>query len=194
MFRVNHEPATTMLAMFVLSGLACGAQGTAKRYPLTSSVVAAAFQHAGFPVDASRIELPATLSTSVETPALGIISAELLPDGRLRVRLSCAHAGDCPAFFASVHPTTSGEALSEVASLNSSLRATLPMKQAQGPALKAGGHTMLLMEDRQMRIALPVISIDSGAIGSEVRVSSLDHKAMYRGVVMDDQTVRGTLP
>ena len=53
---------------------------------------------------------------------------------------------------------------------------------------------MLLLEDKQMQISLPVLSIDGGRLGSTVRVSSMDHKNTYLATIVSAQVVRGTLP
>ena len=45
-----------------------------------------------------------------------------------------------------------------------------------------------------MRISVPVISIDSGGIGKDVRVSSLDRKITYQATVVNAQVVQGSLP
>ena len=45
----------------------------------------------------------------------------------------------------------------------------------------------------QMRIQLPAVAVDTGAPGTEVRVTSADHRHTYRGVVVDADTVKGVL-
>ena len=60
--------------------------------------------------------------------------------------------------------------------------------------VRPGDHAVLLLEDSHMRITLPVIAIDSGRVGGEVRVSSLDRKTTFRAIVLESGAVRGDLP
>ena len=121
-------------------------------------------------------------------------TAELLPDSRLRVRLACAQASECQPFLATVTVPTKTGALENISALRSSFPSHVPIGTVHSLGLRAGQRAILLMEDEHMRIALPVISIDSGAVGSEVRVSSVDRKQLFRGTVLSAQTVRGSLP
>ncbi len=164
------------------------------RYPLSQATVAAVLEKAGLPVPPGQLELPGSLSAATEQPELRITSAELLADGRMRVRLACRGAGQCQPFLATVALPSAENSLAGVLAVNASLHAASTALPPRGPSLQAGQHAVLLMEDEHMRIALPVIVIDSGAAGAEVRVSSPDRKKTFRGVVAGDGVVRGNLP
>jgi flagella basal body P-ring formation protein FlgA len=164
-----------------------------RRFPLTAATVAAALQKAGLPVAAAQIDLPGSLSATAEHPELRITNAELLADGRLRVRLACRPQGQCLAFLATVHLSGAESGLAGVAALNATVQDAAPVHAERGPGLQAGRQTTLLMRDGKMLIELPVIAIDSGVTGEEVRVSSLDRKQTFRGVVTREQTVEADL-
>lgn len=171
------------------------AQTPGERFPLTGAVVAAALNRTGLAVVATQIDLPSPLSAATKEPQLRVTMADLLPDGRLRVRLACQQTGDCMPFLATVRLPSAPESLTAMANLQKTVKtASTPIHPAATGHLLAGQHATLLMEDNRMRIALEVISIDSGVPGSEVRVSSLDRKQTFRAVVVDAGTVRGTLP
>lgn len=183
-----------LMAASVFPGPASRAQSSERRFPLTNAAVVTALQGAGLSITAPEVELPLQLTTSSQNPTLRVTGAELLADGRMRVRLVCQIATECIPFFATVNLRGNGGALTTVASLGSSSRPHVPIRALSGPVLRAGDHTVLFMQDDHMRIALPVISIDSGAIGAEVRVSSPDRKKTFRGIVINSQAVQGNLP
>lgn len=186
------------LAAVLVAGVFTGSHGRAQTgtrlFPLNSDAVVAALRVAGVSITPSQVHLPVQITVNSPRPMLIVSGAELLADGRMRVRLVCNPAHECIPFFASIDLGQGNRALKAVASLSSSSHPDLPISTAGRPALRPGEHTVLLMEDDHMRIALPVISIDSGAIGSEVRVSSLDRKRVYRGVVLSSQAVQGDVP
>ena len=162
------------------------------RFEVTSAAVADLLQHAGLAVSAQQVRLPSGLSANTK-PDLQITGAEALPDGRLRVRVSCGSGRACIPFLGTVNLQGSS-ALSAAAALNSSVHPESPINASSLPLLRVGEHTMLLMEDDHMRILIPVLSIDSGGVGTEVRVSSLDRKQMFRGTVVSSYVVKGRLP
>ena len=167
---------------------------TVERVPLTGATVAAALTGAGLPVEGSQIELPGALATTNTDPQLRVTGAELLPDGHLRVRLACRQAGECQPFMATLR-SSGPEAMAGLLALRRSLQPpSAAHSNGNTDRLIAGQHATLHLESTHMLITVPVVAIDSGAPGTEVRVSSLDRKQLYRAVVADASTVRGALP
>lgn len=186
--------AVPFFAAILATPSALRAQGGEGRYPLAPATVAAALEKAGLPLTLAQLDLPGALSATSATPELRVTNAELLADGRMRVRLACRERGQCQPFLATVALHATDNPLAGVASLNASLHEAPTALSGRGPGLQAGQHVTLLMEDEHMRIALPVIAIDSGKAGAEVRVSSPDRKKTFRGIVAGDGVVRGYLP
>ena len=183
------------LAVFLVTAAALSrAQAPLPRFPLTSTLVSAALEVAGLRVTPAQIVLPLQLATESEHPVLHVIGAELVSGSRLRIRLACNSNRDCQPFFALVERSSTDPALNFMASLPSSSAPDLPIRTGTAPGIRAGQHATLLMEDDHMRISVPIISIDSGAVGKEVRVSSLDRKTTYQATVLGPQMVRGSLP
>ena len=171
------------------------AQTASARFPLSTATVARALQNAGVAVEESAVTLPLKIATSSANPNLVLSGAEALPSARLRVRLACNDPRDCLPFFAMVQCADENAAKCAASThLSSSFGPNLPIRIADTPALRPGDHAMLLLEDKQMQISLPVLSIDGGRLGSTVRVSSMDHKNTYLATIVSAQVVRGTLP
>ncbi len=192
-----HRPrqlASFVFAATLCATLPCLAQTAPARYPLTADAVAGALTAAGAPVTAADITMPSALTCMSLAPHLTLQSTGLSGPAQLRVRVTCAGAGQCLPFMvlADLHdPTT---ALAAHQKLTPQPPSSQLAQHAAANVLRAGQHATLLLEDGHMRISLPVISIDTGATGTEIRVASLDRKQTYRGTVTDADTVRGALP
>lgn len=170
------------------------AQAAPARFPITTGIVASTLERAGVSVASSQVELPVQLSTESPSPHMVLGDAERLGDTRLRVRLVCASTRDCLPFFVGLTFPEKEHATTAFALLSSISGRVPPIRLGGGPVLRAGDHTTLLLEDDHMRISLPVISIDTGAVGAAVRVSTLDRKKTYQAVVLGAQSVKGELP
>ena len=156
------------------------------RYPVPPSAVAAALTSGGLPISAAQLHMPVPLYATTPSPELHIRSAEPRPDGTLRLRVVCGSPVECMPFFASVEGAADAASLARLAV---QLAQPAPAAHAAG-GVAPGAHVTLELADQQMRIHLPVIAIDTGAPGAEVRVASLDRKHTWRGVVVDAGTVK----
>lgn len=160
-----------------------------------AQAVAAILQHSGIHAEAAQIEVPPVAFRGERDPQLRLTAAELLPDGRIRLRFVCQQIQACVPFLATVRSASSQDALRDLAGLRDTLAVLAPSRpQAAAPErVLAGQHATLLLEDQRMRITLPVLVIDTGNAGAVVRVSSLDRKQTFSGVVLDAGTVRSSL-
>ena len=190
-FSCRHVAPTVLAALAVAPHLPAQAPG--ERFPLTGATVAAALQTSGLTITTSAVEMPPSLTAKAVSPTLRITHAELLDQGHMRVRFVCSVAGECLPFFAIVNLPARQDAIVRIADLNAGFQEQAPLKPS-GPALRAGAAATLLMGDEHMRVALPVISIDSGALGSAVRVCTPDHKHIFKATVLSTDLVKGDLP
>lgn len=188
--RLSRFAVVSLLAFPLLSS----AQAPAARVPVSARDVALVVSAvAGASVDASEVSLPADLTAATANTNLRLLQAEATQPAAVRLKLAC-EGGGCLPFFALLHVHDQAEAVQVASQISLKLNHNLPIESRKGTAVQAGMRATLLLEDEHMRISLPVVLIDSGAPGTEVRVASLDRKQLYRGIVSDNQTVRGSLP
>ncbi len=180
--------------LLLVSSASGKGQSTAQRYAITATDVAIALRVAGVAVDPTQIRLQVAMTSLGNAPELEIEETRVATPGVLQLRLACKALHQCLPFFASVDLGSHTDALATQLTLRSHPAANEPMAKMTRPTLHAGQQATLLLESDHMRITLPVISIDSGGIGSEVRVASLDRKQTYHGTVTDPTVVRGALP
>ena len=196
MNRIPLHPASLLAVLLGVAPAILGAQVSGPvRQPLSTAAVASALAPEGLNVTPAQVSLPMPLTATVAAPALHIAAAELLPGGRLQLRLTCRNPAECLPFHATVDLHASGTAIASLASLHTSPApgpsTTLP---DSGSSLRIGSRATLFLEGGHTHIQLPVISLDGGTPGTEIRVSSLDRKTVYRGVIVDRDTIRGDLP
>ncbi len=156
--------------------------------------VAEVLSAAGVTVAANDLDVPAAVTSSSPAPALRLTGAQPVDNDHLRLRFICDVPGQCLPFFVVLQSRGIGAAERLASQFTLKVSAGQPIKEQGGTVLHAGTPAMLLIETHHMRITIPVVSIDTGAPGTEVRVASLDHKQIYRGVVGDNSIVRGNLP
>lgn len=192
----RHRLTRTLAAGSLLLPIFLQAQTTPVRVPLTMATIAQTLRSAGVEANESQIRLPLEIRIAASARStLLVTGAEVLGGAQLRVRLACGDPHDCLPFFATLQCTDESAARIAASSFSSSsLVAGLPIRTVDTSILRPGDHAMLLLEDRQMQITFPVFFIDSGKVGSTVRVSTLDRKKTFLATIVDPQTVRGTLP
>ena len=184
-----------ILSIFILlSTTFVSASGETERFQVTANQIAQTLLLAGVSVDPADIDLPLPLSTAVPAPHLALAGSNLVGDTRLRVRLSCTVQGECLPFFVLLDLHDKHRAAAGQSILNPSLAPALPPQPARTVVVRAGGRAVLLLENSHTQITLPVIAIDTGTLGADVRVASLDRKQTYRGLVIEEGVVRGVLP
>jgi hypothetical protein len=196
------------LLLPIAASLACAENSGGVRYPITETVVANFLRANGISVTSSEVTLPMKLTATTSEPQLEIAATRRIHDGQLRLELRCRRVGECVAFDAILDVDDAklirGEMDSELPSSKSvseeNLGSTTRLATLRNDSvshgtfhLRIGAQVVLVIEDAQMQIHLPVIAMDSGSIGSLVRVSTLDRKKVFRALVEDAGLVKGVI-
>jgi len=180
-------------ALSLLATMAC-AQGIAgTRYRIAEADVTKELSAIGLNVGASQVHFPAYISSATETPKLEILAAGASGANQVRLELSCPTASECLPFFATVDVEEPDLFSAEVRlkirnAITPNRQPTLPSKEAR---LTVGSHAVLVIRDGHVDIHLQVLAIDSGAIGQQVRVCTLDRKKIFRATVTGEGIVTG---
>ena len=142
--------------------------------------------------------LPVDVLSTEEHPSLEVTT--VLPLGRLSaghpeqasagVKLRCRTRDACLPFYAVVTWQKPSEAS---VGAESALEKHLATSDPAAPhAITAGAHVTLVMEADHASIRMDVISLQSAAVGRQVRVSSPDRKHVYTAIVVDAGLVKGS--
>lgn len=197
-------------ALWVITGLRLSAQSEPNgRRPISVAVIAAALRSDGLDVEPSQIHLPMSLSSASASPELEVLATERLSRNRIGLLLRCRKAGDCVPFHATVELANDSDDAVLSAVQGHRLKAQMQRKDDEANAsaapvsmednrqletsspVRVGYRVVLLMRDGHLRIQLPVIAVDSGAIGAEIRVCTMDRKKIFHATVLDKNTVEG---
>ena len=180
----------------VLGGLAFG-QSPARRFPVTSEMIASAMQHRQLPVEGVQIRLAAPITSSVNNPMLDIESMQRSNSHNAQLRIACRNHTECLSFYVSVTWPESASPGALVAGTDSMLRSSVSAVTDGKPAggeqatLRVGAPATLLIEEGRVHITLRVVSLGSGATGDKVRVVTPDHKITYQAEVVSPTLLKG---
>jgi hypothetical protein len=197
----GHSFRPLQAAALSLVASVATAQGIAgTRHRIAEADVAKELSVIGLNVGVSQVHLPAYISSETEAPKLEIVTVEPIGANQVRLELSCPTASDCLPFFATLDVKEPDLFSAEVrlktreaigANHQPATRiGAAPINQAK---LRVGSHVVLLIRDGHVDIHLQVLAIDSGAIGQQVRVCTLDRKKVFRATVTGEDTVTGMM-
>jgi len=172
-----------IVVLAVLAALACGAPVTqSHRVAVSREQVAHAMQAAGFETTADHLQLLANV-TSIPGASLRVAKVSTQSPGTALAQLNCP-ARECLPFYVLVQDAQIAAAPSMT------VRVSNREKAQAHPLIKRGKPVTLLIENSDLRIVLPVISLEPGAQGQVIKVSSPDRKRNYKAEVMSATLVR----
>ena len=194
LFSMLQMPAMALLAS------AAVAQGLAgSRYLISEADIVKQLSVLGVRVDVSQVHLPLHMSAAVASPKLEIVTAQSIGDDQVRVELRCGEASDCLPFLATVAVRDSDLVAAEIRSrigLATDGQQTLSQNgMSTGPRarLGVGSRAVMIIRDGHLDIHLQVLAIDSGSIGQQIRVCTLDRKKVFHAIITDEGTVTGVM-
>ena len=172
-----------IVVLAALTALASGAPvRQSDRVAVSREQVADAMQAAGFEITADHLQL-LTDVTSIPGASLRVAKVTTQSPGTALAQLNCTARG-CLPFYVLVHDA-------QIAAASSvTVRVSNREKAQSHPLIKRGKRVTLLIEDSDLRIVLPAISLEPGAQGQVIKVSSPDRKRNYKAEVMSATLVR----
>ena len=188
------------VAMLMLASAATAQGLIGSRYPISGADIAKALSAVGVSVEASQVRVSSYMSAAIDSPKLEIVTAKPMGYNQVRLELHCATTAECLPFFATVDVKNADLISAKLQS--KSVVATSTGHQAAGQIgaglssqarLRVGSHAVLTIRDGHLDIHLQVVVMDTGAIGQEVRVSTLDRKKVFHATVTGEATVTGVM-
>jgi len=186
---MNRRRSISVFALCAAAALPIAA--ASGRYAITPGQVAAAVTGDGMPVLPDHVLLPAEIVASVPDPVLKVKSIDRSGEGQAVARVECAIAGQCVPFIATLDFDT--RVTSGPVPLSSLGRNPAQTQQPSPAGVRAGAPATLLLEGTHVHITLPVVCMESGAIGQTIRARSPDHRQVYTAQVVRDGVLEGRL-
>jgi hypothetical protein len=189
--------AAFAIAMTMTAALCAAATSPESTRPaLSGNRILFALAVRDVPVRTAEVEFLAPIFLNHPRATLKLEHLERWQGDSGLARISCAAAGECLPFFVIVRWDDPRER--ELA-LGAATKEPLPVQKARKnePAkpflVRAGESATLFLENAKMHIATPIICLQNGSQGQQIRVSSLDHKRIVMAEVVDFGVLKGSL-
>lgn len=214
MLRSRHQLSvigTLQAAVLMWLGSTAVAQEfNSSRYWISEADIVKELGSVGLSVDASQIHLSVRMSAAV-SPKLEVVATEPLSDNQVRIELRCADGAECLPFFATlnvkdailvsaaIRSKAGAEAHLNKSTSHSGVEPGREPGTALSPApeypakLKVGSQAVMEIREGRMDIHLQVLAIDTGVVGQQVRVCTLDRKRVFHATVTGEETVIGVV-
>ena len=177
----------------VLAGSPHPALSQTATAPIERHQIAAALSSSTAVVSPEQVVLLSPVTARRLAPALEVVSVEIMDGARTKAKLRCPASGECLPFYAIV--TWPSVADAERAArrwpgLRPSIPSALPTVH-EAWLVRAGEPAVLVLEGTHVLIKLPVICLSNGSAGKSVRVSTTDHRRVYRAEVVAAGVLKG---
>jgi hypothetical protein len=188
------------VVVMVAAGAAIAQDPPGSRYPISKADIAKQLSVVGVSVEASQVHIPVGVSAAGMSPKFEIVTAEPMGNNQVRLELRCSTAAECLPFFAALDMKEANLVSAEIRLKPG--RATAANRQAamqvgagaaSQPQIEVGSHALLIIRDGHLDIHLQVVAIDTGVLGQQVRVCTLDRKKVFRATVTGEGTVTGAI-
>lgn len=184
---------TMLIALSAAMPAVAATATSATVYPLENAQVALALSAVGINVDPGAVNLVAQVVAREPNAKLDVL--DIRRTGMVRqnsdqtwVKLGCHDAGTCVPFYAVVK--WSGPVSSIPARVLNSASHSSPLSPL---AIHVGQRITLDIERDRSRIEIAVVSMENGAVGQTIRVSTPDRKLIYHAEVVNSALVKGAL-
>jgi Chaperone for flagella basal body P-ring formation len=155
--------------------------------------VKAALEAANVPLQSAQIQLLAVPVLKNPFAALAVAGITRRDAESAVVRIRCRNGGDCLPFYVLLHWQRPMERQAAFDELNSPARISMASLIPAKPLVRAGQRATMLIQNKEMRLATPIICLQSGGRGQTIRVSSLDHRRVVFAEVVEPGIVKGSL-
>lgn len=184
----------------ILTNIALGQDFGSARYAISAADVLKAISASGVNVKLNQVHVPVHMSASIASPNLQFVAAVPEDDDQVRLELRCPIATECLPFFATLEVKDAHVVAEQLQSksdpVNNEIQQTTLQRgenHNNQPRIRVGSSAMLIIRDGHLDIHLKVVAIDSGVVGQQVRVSTLDRKKVFHATVTDQGVVTGVL-
>ena len=183
----DYRAAVCVLLVAVLVPLAQGESAAAKTQ-ITTSQVAKAMEAAGWNVSAAQVKFLTQVRGNGADPALQVVQVSRWLKDSAKAKLRCRDRHVCLPFYVLIEGIK--DIRSDVAK-NAGQKATFDTA-VQPPLMRQGEAATLIFANKELRITIPVICLQSGRRGQTIRVTSADRRRFFTGEIVGPGLLRAT--
>lgn len=174
--------------MLLLVPMAATASLPTQRFAISAGQIAEVLASSGLIVNVAQVEFLSEVSTTSDHAPLQVVSTATRAAGATIVKLRCHDNHECLPFYVLVHGSKAGAKI-QLASDQEPLVETTSSPQV----IRGGDPAILILENADYRIRVPVICLQNGARGQRIRVTSKDHRRFFEGEVVRAGMLKGRL-
>jgi hypothetical protein len=162
------------------------------RTPISREAILGALHSSGMRIGPDQMEQLSGMTATEPNPFLRILSVDMLDGEADKVLLRCEHPNTCLPFYVLVHWGQPGDA-SGARPIQPDGRATQPALRPENILVRSGRTATLMLEGEYIHMTLPVLCLQNGGRGQQVRVISKDTKRRYVAWVVGPGVVTSML-
>ncbi|MGH9500012.1 MAG: flagella basal body P-ring formation protein FlgA [Terriglobales bacterium] len=185
--------SANIVLLICLGGiLPAAGQTRQNRIAISTQSVVSAMAQAGWRVGPERVKFLSQVTSTAAEPGLQVAQVTHWQGDKLRVELRCHDPHACLPFYVLVtEQKTTGKPGQTPAAVANGGPAALEMAEEK-PLIRSGDPATLTFADRGLRITMPVICLENGRRGQEIRVASSDHRRFYKAEIVGPGLLKAT--
>jgi len=195
--RQNGVVLAAILSIFAAGEYAAAAQQASppKPYSLGAEEVTTALATHDISLGIDQVEFLAQVKSSHPNSTLEVERLQAASRVSLLARMRCREAGECLPFYVVLHLSDKQEPQAMLERFPASPPVhTVPASTLRPIwVVRAGEKATFVLEGKNFRATAPVICLQSGRQGENIRVSSLDRKRVMVGEIVAPGLLHGAL-
>jgi hypothetical protein len=156
------------------------------RTPISRDWILSVLGTSGINITPDQMEQLSAVTATGPTPRLKVVSVDVLDGESDKVRLQCEQPNTCLPFYVLLHWGQPGD--------RQNGRTTQPVRKPENILVRAGRAAVLVFEGDFLRMTLPVMCLQNGGLGQQVRVLNKETKKTYLAHVTALGVVTFVLP
>jgi len=172
-----------MFTAILLAGVVVPARAADNsRTPISRERILSALDASGIHITPDQMEQLSSVTAAEPKSRLKVVSVEVLDGESDKVRLQCEQPNTCLPFYVLLHwgrPGVGQSTLPGRQNARQDGRTTQPTLQPKDILVRSGKAAVLVFEADFLRMTLPVMCLQNGGLGQQVRVLNKETKRTY---------------
>jgi len=170
-----------------MAPLAAMASAPTEHFTVSPVQAQDALAAAGLKAGLAQIEFLSEVRTASDHAAVEVVNTSKRPNAAM-VKMRCHDSRQCLPFYVLVHQPQAAAKVEPTGDPGSPADAT-PFPRM----MRSGDPAILILENADYRISLPVVCLQNGTRGQRIRVASKDHRRFFEGEIVESGVLKGNL-
>ncbi len=191
--RLRLAKAFAISTMLLLAGTGTSVRAEDNpRTPISRESILGALHSSGISIRPEQMEELSDMTAAEPNPPLKVLSIDMLDADSDKVLLRCEHPNTCLPFYVLVHWGRLEDG-SAARPGRSDREPAQPQQRAGNLLVRSGRTVVLMLEGEYIHMTMPVLCLQNGGRGQQVRVISKDTKKRYVARVIGPGVVTSVL-